>query len=71
MPRDKALKTAKGILHRTVCECGCLSTEHEASEDQRCLGESCPCLRFKAVRFFIERRAKIAVVRYKDESVYL
>jgi hypothetical protein len=25
MPRDKALKTAKGILHRTVCEDSLLS----------------------------------------------
>jgi len=69
MPRDKALKTAKEILYRTVCECGCLATEHEASEDQRCVNCG-PCVRFRAVRFFVDRRAKIAVVRYKDEHPY-
>lgn len=59
MPRDKALKTAREILHRTICECGCIVVDHEASEDQRC--RNCgTCLQFKAVRFFIDRRAKKA-----------
>jgi hypothetical protein len=56
--RDRALATARDILHKAVCECGCLETEHGVGPARRCYGKGCACTRFKAVRFY--------VVRYRD-----
>jgi hypothetical protein len=56
LKRDRALKAAREILDRVVCECGHLETDH-VPVNHKYLGEcaDCDCKRFAPVRFRVER----------------
>jgi hypothetical protein len=64
MATDLALKTAREVLRKAVCECGCLESEHHivrrANGTLDCSGNCavCACPKFRAVAFY--------VVRYRD-----
>lgn len=53
---DRALRTAKKILDRVVCECGHVESEHSShSEPHECCNEMCDCMGFDPVKFTVER----------------
>lgn len=55
---DQALKTARQILRRVVCECGCTCSEHAGNEREPARLRpccECDCERFRPVRFTVER----------------
>jgi hypothetical protein len=56
MKRDAALRTAREILARSVCECGHMGGDHIPASAYQ-LGEcaDCDCGRFKPVKFRVER----------------
>lgn len=53
-PLDRALKTAREILAKTVCECGCVVADHATSLSGKPCG-TCECDRFRPVRFRVAR----------------
>lgn len=56
--KDRALALAKELLAGVVCECGHDSYDHNGGRGVCLLSHDdppCPCRRFKAVRFRVER----------------
>jgi len=56
---DRALETALDVLDGTVCECGCMDTEHTDDREQALEASDpvcdCGCTRFRPVDFQVRR----------------
>ena len=59
---DAALDTARDVLDGTVCECGCLTSEHctvdLTGHEPRPCGQCDDCADFQPVAFRIERASR-------------
>lgn len=59
--RDDAITTAREILHKLVCECGHIESEHLRipPPPDTCHGsETCRCQEFRPVTFVVKRRRR-------------
>jgi hypothetical protein len=75
---DAALETAADLLDDTVCDCGCLDTEHAviACDDQggavlgECRNAGCeanvPCASFRPVTFHVIRALPLTLTTTQD-----
>lgn len=57
--RDRALSAAIDLLRRTICECGCLKSDHATvGVNPEVMGEccDCDCKAFKPAAFTVTRK---------------